>query len=59
MTLSHVGDKGGAVGILAFATAITAGSHPGFLKAFGKGLKAQHQIVNHGSVVLSETGKHA
>ena len=59
VAITQVSDEGCSMGVGAVAAAVAAGCHSSVFQAFSEGLQAHHQIVNNGSVVLSETGKHA
>ena len=45
--------------VIAIITGVTTGADMGSLKAYRKGLKTRHKILNDRSVVLGQSGKHS
>jgi hypothetical protein len=58
MGISEIGDKGDPALGFAIAADITTGHLALVLKTTGQGLKTQDQVLDNGSVLLSQTGKH-
>ena len=45
--------------VIAIITGVTTGADVGSLKAYRKGLKTCHKILNDRSVVFGQSGKHS
>lgn len=58
VVLGKFGEKRRSLAVASLAAGV-AGGDPSLLpQAVGESLEAQHQVVDHGSVLLSQTGKH-
>jgi hypothetical protein len=52
------GDKRRSLAVARLTACVAGGGPSLLLQAAGESLEAQHQVVDHGSVLLSQTGKH-
>lgn len=52
------GDEGCPKAFARFAAGVAGGDMSLLLKAAGESLEAQHQVDYHGSILLSQAGKH-
>lgn len=59
MALAQFGDEGGALSIARIPAGVATRHLSLLLQAAGKGLEAQHQIVDDGAVLLSKAEKHS
>ena len=58
MALAEFGNEGGALAITRITAGVATRHLSLLLQAAGKGLEAQHKIVDDGAILLSKPGKH-
>ena len=58
VVLAQIGDEGRSLAIASITAGVAGGGQPPVLQAAGQGLQAEHEVKDHGAVLLRQAEEH-